>query len=249
MEVIECVIVDDEGSARDILENLLLNFCDGVRVMAKCENLEKSVEAIREYKPDVVFLDIEMPRFAGFEIARFFDEMSFDIVFVTAYDKYALKAFEVSALDYLLKPIDIDRLIETVERIKKSAKDKSSLEQFNILQESIKSQKIVKIPVIHQGYRFFLDLSEIIAFEAQGSYCKIYLKTGESHLVSKKIKYYEELLGDSGDFFRSHKSWIVNFNYIKNYSKANQEIQLENDITAKLSRYRTVEFEQALEIN
>lgn len=249
MTEINCIIVEDESSARDILENLLINFCEGVNVMDKCHDLESGVAAIKKLKPNVVFLDIEMPNYAGYEIVNFFDQVDFEIVFVTAYDKYALKAFEVSALDYLLKPVDIDRLEETIQKVKNKLELETSLEQFKILQNSIQTKKINKLPVMHQGYRQFVDLSEIVAFEAQESYCKIYMTSGDTFLVSKKVKYYEDLLEEERGFFRSHKSWMVNMDHMKSYSKSNQEIMMVADVTAKLSRYRIAEFEAILEVN
>lgn len=246
MRAIKCVIIDDEASARDILQNLLLSFCDNVTISARCINLESGIEAIKEHSPDVVFLDIEMPKYAGYEIVKFFEEITFDIVFVTAYDKYALKAFEVSALDYLLKPIEIDRLIDTMQKIQKRVDQRSTLEQYNILQQSILSKEVTKIPVIHQGYRLFLKIDEIIAFEAQGSYCKIFTNSNQSYLVSKKVKYYEGLLAENKAFFRTHKSWIVNLSLMKSFSKSNLEVMLDGEIKAKLSRYRISEFEDAI---
>lgn len=243
---IKCIIVDDEQSARDILENLLLNFCEGIEVLEKCSELVSGIEAIKKHKPDVVFLDIEMPNYAGYEIVNFFDDINFEIVFVTAYDKYALKAFEIAALDYLLKPIDIDRLVESVEKLKGKLVTKSTLEQFKVLQDSIQTKKVTKIPVMKQGYRYFIETSSILAFKAQEAYSKIYLKDGETYLVSKKIKYYEELLEEEKNFFRTHKSWMVNLDAMKSYSKTNQEVLLQNDIKAKLSRYRIADFEELL---
>lgn len=249
MTKINCIIIDDESSARDILENLLINFCEGVNVLAKCSNLQSGVEAIKKYQPNIVFLDIEMPNYAGYEIVNFFDKVDFEIVFVTAYDKYALKAFEVSALDYLLKPVDIDRLEEAVDKIKSKLEVESSLEQFKILQNSIQTKKVTRLPVMHQGYRQFVDLCEVVAFEAQESYCNIHMVSGETFLVSKKVKYYEDLLEEETNFFRTHKSWMVNMDHMKSYSKSNQEIVLGDVVTAKLSRYRIAEFEEMLDVN
>ena len=119
MKKIRAILVDDEESARDVLENLLKRFCPEVELLAKCTNVEQAVASIRELQPDLVFLDIEMPNYAGYEIVKFFPEINFELIFVTAYDKYAIRAFEVSAVDYLLKPIDIDRLKNAVSRVMK----------------------------------------------------------------------------------------------------------------------------------
>lgn len=118
MEQLRAILVDDEENARDVLESLLNRFCPEVKLLAKCTNVNEPVTEINNLKPDLVFVDIEMPNYSGLELVKFFDKVNFHIVFVTAYDNYALKAFEVSAIDYLLKPIDIDRLKQTVQRVK-----------------------------------------------------------------------------------------------------------------------------------
>ena len=117
MSKIKAILVDDEESARDVLENLLRRFCPEIDLLDKCNNVEQAVESIKQHKPNLVFLDIEMPNYAGYELVDFFTEIDFEIIFVTAYDQYAIKAFEVSAVDYLLKPIEIERLKESVSRV------------------------------------------------------------------------------------------------------------------------------------
>ena len=116
---IQAIIVDDEQSARDILTNLLARFCPQVEVLGAYSNVPAAAAAIKELKPQLAFLDIEMPNYSGFEIVDFFHEVNFEMVFVTAYDQHAIKAFEVSAVDYLLKPIDIERLQSAVEKVQK----------------------------------------------------------------------------------------------------------------------------------
>src|SRR6478735_3401789 len=118
MNTIRAILVDDEESARDVLQNLLQRFCPEVTLVAKCENVMLAVDVIKKEKPDLVFLDIQMPNYAGYEIVKFFDKVDFEIVFITAYDQYAIRAFEIAAIDYLLKPIDIDRLKLAVKRVK-----------------------------------------------------------------------------------------------------------------------------------
>jgi len=107
---LKAIIVDDESSARELLQELIKSYCPEIDIVASFKNLETAVDHIRMDKPDIVFLDVEMPQYSGYEILDFFDQIDFNIIFVTAYDKYAIKAFEVSALDYLLKPVEIERL-------------------------------------------------------------------------------------------------------------------------------------------
>ena len=116
MTIHDAIIVDDERSAREILSGLLVRYCPQINIVEKCKGLKEAVEAIKKQKPSLVFLDIEMPNYAGYEIVSFFEEIDFEIIFVTAYDQYALKAFEISAVDYLLKPVTIERLKLSVDR-------------------------------------------------------------------------------------------------------------------------------------
>lgn len=246
-EKIRAIVVDDESSARDILRNLLGMFCPEVEVVADYPNLRLAVEGIKEHGPDVVFLDIEMPNYAGFEIVSFFSEPEFEIIFVTAYDHYAIKAFEVAALDYLLKPIDIPRLKQAVARLSgRIGSDPHRDRQFDLLQDTLQGKAISKLAIIDKGYRYRVDLDEVVAIEAQESYSKLHFRNGEHALISKNLRNCEQMLDSHPDFFRSHKSWIINRNFLRNYSRSQEEINLQGGLTAKLSRYRKKEFEDFL---
>ncbi len=238
---ISAIIVDDEQSARNVLSILLKRFCSDIEVVATCANIPEAVFEIRKHKPDVVFLDIEMPEYAGYEIVNFFDEINFDIVFVTAYDKYALKAFELSAVDYLLKPIDPERLIHAVEKLRNRAELKKSHQNYLALKENIESNKLDKIILSQNSGQTLVALTDIIAVEAQEAYSSVHTRTGR-FLISKNLKYFEDLFSEDKHFFRSHKSWIINILHIKTFNKGRLEIDLENKITAKLSKYKKDEF-------
>lgn len=143
MKKIKAIIVDDEESARDVLENLLLRFCPEVTLVAKCSHVEEAVQTIKNTQPHLVFLDIEMPNYAGYEITEFFDELPFDIIFVTAYNQYALRAFEVSATDYLMKPIDIERLKEAVQKVvEKRSLLEYAKKRLDLLHETLETNEI-----------------------------------------------------------------------------------------------------------
>lgn len=236
------ILVDDEAGARDVLENLLRHFCPNVKLLGKFEDLPAAVLGIQKHRPDVVFLDIEMPNYAGHEILDFFDDIEFDIVFVTAYDSYAIKAFEVAALDYLLKPVDIDRLKEAVAKASDRAEKKAISQQYQVLKESLISGSVKNLVIAEKGGRHIVPVSEIVAIEAQESYSFIHTSK-KRYTASKNLKHFEDLLEDNRDLFRCHKSWIVNMGMVSNYGSSTGEIDLAGLITAKLSKYKKPEFE------
>lgn len=241
---ITAIIIDDEKSARNILSNLLLRFCPQVEVLAAYANIPESLEGIKTLKPDVVFLDIEMPQYAGFEIVNFFESLDFEIVFVTAYDQYAIKAFEVAALDYLLKPVNISRLKQAVARLEERLQSRQNpSESYQLLSSTLQGNQVKTIAVFEKGYRIILNLEEVIAFEAQESYSKVYLSDGTMRMASKNLKHFEELLEDNPAFFRTHKSWIINRDFQESYSRSRLDINLQHDVVAKLSKYRKADFE------
>lgn len=246
MNKIRTLLVDDEESARNVLSNLLQRFCPDVEIIATCGDLETAVEAIKTHQPALVFLDIEMPNYAGYEIVHFFDTINFDIVFVTAYDQYALRAFEISAVDYLLKPVDIERLQQTVARVKEGIDLKNALERYALLEHALETNEVKSIIVSEKGYQEVVQLDEIIAIEAQESYSFIYTLNGKKFVASKNLKHFERILSENKTFIRVHKSWLVNLTFIVNYSKSELSINLKNNIVAKLSKYKKGEFEAAL---
>lgn len=245
MGKLKAILVDDEESARDVLQNLLERFCPDIELLAKCENIPDAVEKIKNHQPDLVFLDIEMPQYSGFEIVKFFKEINFQIIFVTAYDQYAIKAFEVSAVDYLLKPIDIARLKSSIERVRQRKNVLQQAERLNLLNDTLQQKKIKNIIVSDKGNQNIISIDSIIAIEAQESYCLIHT-TDKKHTASKNLKHFETLLENLPQFIRVHKSWLINKDHLLNYSKSELSIQLNGDIIAKLSKYKKGEFEQAI---
>ncbi len=245
MEKINAILVDDESSARDVLENLLLRFCPEINLLAKFSNLEQATEGIKELSPDLVFLDIEMPNYAGYEIVKFFDKINFNIIFVTAYDKYAIRAFEISAVDYLLKPIDIDRLKQAVQKCIELKEIKNSAERFQLLSKTLETKTLSSIMISEKSYQYAIELKDIVAIEAQESYCFVHT-TDKKYTVSKNLKHFENLFTSNVNFFRTHKSWMINCDYLQNYSKSNLEINLANGLVAKLSKYKKAEFEDCI---
>lgn len=245
-ESIKAILVDDERSARDVLESLLSRFCPSVEILEKHENLPDAVRAVKLRNPDIVFLDIEMPHYAGHEILSFFDEIDFEIIFVTAYDSYAVKAFEVAAVDYLLKPVDIDRLQEAVQKATEKIKSKSVSREYKVLAESLRSDRVHNIVITEAGDQHVVPVADIVAIEAQESYSTV-ITAERIYTASKNLKHFERLLADNPNFFRSHKSWIINRDFLMKYNKTSGDIQLAHDVVAKLSKYRKEEFEAVLQ--
>lgn len=243
MKKLKAVITDDEKSSQEVLETLLSNYCPNIEIVAVCNNLLETVDAVKRFKPDVVFLDIEMPEYAGYEIVNYFDKIDFEIVFVTAYHQYAVKAFEISALDYLLKPIEIDRLKKTVERLESKSGNEAQGKRYSMFKESLDYKQNQKVIIKVKGDQRVLDTNSIVAIEAQEAYSCIYTIDGERYLVSKNLKYFQTLLEDNLDFFRTHKSWIINKNKLVSFSKSKLEINMQNEIKAKLSKYKASDFE------
>lgn len=246
MKVYKTIIVDDEDSARNILSSLLAIHGPQFEIVAKCEDLEEAVEAINEHNPDLVFLDIEMPNYAGYEITSFIENPKFDIIFVTAYDHYAVKAFELSAVDYLLKPIDIERLKKALAKFENQHESKNNALSYQVLIDSLKEDKVKRIVVQVNGGQSIIEVEDIVAIQASESYSFLHLKDGSKYTYSKNLKHFEKLLSCNNNFVRTHKSWLVNTNFLKSYSKSNFTIELDSGLVAKLSKYKKEEFEKAV---
>lgn len=246
MKQYKTIIVDDEESARNILSSLLAVHGPQFNIVAQSEDLEDAVAQIKEHQPDIVFLDIEMPDYAGYEITSFIEKPDFEIIFVTAYDHYAVKAFELSAVDYLLKPIDIQRLKQALEKFQQKNESNNNSANYQVLVESLQENAVKKIVVQVNGGQTVIAVNDIVAIEAQESYSLIHTIRGEKHLYSKNLKHFESLLDQNSNFVRTHKSWLINTNYLEKYSKSKLSIVLETGIEAKLSKYKKEMFEEAI---
>ena len=224
----KAIIIDDEKRARVSLSLLLQEYCPQVTIVAECENLPEGVKAIRKHQPDIVLLDIEMPGHSGLELLDFFDEneVNFSIIFTTAYNEYALKAFKFSAVDYLLKPIIPEELAEAVERV---AKQKQRFENFRAFKENLQQETLTKIAVPSGNTLLFLDTDKIIYIKGEGAYSEVFCSDGSKQLVSRNLKNFEDILCSDSRFLRIHKSYIVNFNFVVAFNKSDGgSIELEN---------------------
>lgn len=220
MEPIKVIIIDDELGARNLLKGLLREFCKNVEVLEVCSDLPNGVKAIRKHKPQLIFLDIEMPGHSGLELLDFFneDEIDFSIIFTTAYSDYAIKAFKLSALDYLLKPIEPGELEQAVERFSKKTKNEKAELAQQI--ESIKHPHSNKIGIPTQHGVKFIDVNDVVFVKADNSYSEVITAKDEKLIVSRTLKNFEDVLKDWPSFVRVHKSYIVNTTYISDYIKS-----------------------------
>jgi two-component system LytT family response regulator len=231
-----------------VLTNLLSRSKTFVEIVAKCNDVTEAVEKIKELKPDVVFLDVQMPNYAGYEIVKFFEEINFEIVFVTAYDQYAIKAFQLSAIDYIVKPVERHRLEEALQKVSDKREDKAVKENYQVLLESMCNKELGKIilPELIDGElgQRVLHFKDIIAVEALRSYCQIHLKDESPFLISRNLKHFESLLPEKHTFFRSHRSWILNMDYVEKFYRKTGEVGMENGLIAKVSKNRLSLFEE-----
>lgn len=215
--MIQAILIDDEKNCRDTLAAMLLNYCPQVKILAQCKSVAEGITMIHELKPAVVFLDVEMPHATGFDLLEQVGPIDFEVIFTTAHDHYALKAFKYSALDYLLKPINGDDLVQAISRFeKKNNKNDSSL-QLNLLLANLKSLKsnVSKIALPASDGLNLVDIQDITRLEADGNYSNFITSKGK-HVVSKSLKEYDELLSEN-NFLRVHQSHLINLNYVKKY--------------------------------
>ncbi len=242
------IIIDDIKKNREVLLEMLSDFCPQVEVIGEAEDVEVGVQLIEELQPDLVLLDVEMPSGTGFDLLEQLKEISFEVVFVTAYDRYALKAIKFCALDYILKPIDIKELIQAVHRAEKKLAEKKSKNNFTHLIHNIKNKNThhhrIALPT-QEGF-IFIEVHDIIRCEAEGSYTQVFLKNKNTIFATRKIKGFEELLNDY-NFFRVHRSHLINMNYIEKYHKGEGGYVVLTDGTSiDVSRRKKDEFLERL---
>jgi two-component system LytT family response regulator len=216
----KAIIIDDELRARTLLRGMLEAYCKDVEVLGDYHDLPNGVKAIRKLKPDVVFLDIEMPGHSGLEIGDFFSEqeLNFSIVFVTAYNTYAIQAIKLAAIDYLLKPIEVQELEDAVARIRKRnvAETSMQLQWMNAQYAGMAG----KLAVPDANSIKFLNLADIMYFKADNTYTDIMMTDGSKLTVSRTLKNIEDSLAGNAQFFRCHKSYIINTKLMTDYVKS-----------------------------
>ncbi|RAJ83227.1 two-component system LytT family response regulator [Chitinophaga dinghuensis] len=247
MTDIKAIIVDDEQHCIDALQTMLLKKCPGVQVIGAANSVREGRELIDELQPDLVFLDVEMPHQNGFELLRQYEKVTFDVIFTTAYEQYALKAIKFNALDYLLKPFSVKELQDALEKFREkqlnTSKDQSVsplevfLQNMKTLQQT---HKKIALPTING--LVFMPVQNIVRCESTGNYTKIFFTDKKNLMVSRPLKEFEELLTDV-DFFRVHNSHLINLQQMQSYIQGEGGFALMSDGTqVEVSRRRKAEF-------
>jgi two-component system LytT family response regulator len=235
--MIRCVIVEDEEMARKVLKSLLAQYCSDVMVCAEADDIVSGQEMIEAFRPDLVFLDIEMPGGSGFKLLNNIKDIDFEVVFITAYEQFAIKAIRHDALDYLLKPVDPKELVAAVEKVKETKYKKTLKKQYDTLLKNIDPEQLVvkKISVSTSDKIHLIEVDDIIRCESDNYYTIIFFKDGTSLMVSKTLKEMEQKL-EEFDFVRTHKSHLVNIHYIMNFIKDEMVVMMTDGIKVPVSK-------------
>lgn len=235
--MIRCVIVEDEEIARNVLKSLLAQYCKDVMVCAEADDISSGKAMIEAYRPDLVFLDIEMPGGSGFKLLNNIENIDFEVVFITAYEQFAIKAIRHDALDYILKPIDPKELVAAVEKVKEAKYKKSLKKQYDSLLKTLDPDQLTvrKISISTADKIHLIDVDNIIRCESDNYYTIIHFKDGNSLMVSKTLKEMEQKL-EEFDFVRTHKSHLVNIRCIMNFIKDEMMVVLTDGCKIPVSK-------------
>lgn len=242
----KAILIDDEKNAITVLKTLINEYCPEIKEIYWANELEEGVRLINMHEADIVFLDIEMPKHSGLEIMDFFNgkKMDFSIVFVTAYNKYAIEAFKLCALDYILKPINPNYLVQAVTKCVDKRKEKELTKKIDALKKLTFNTLAIEVP---KGI-IFLSYDEIQYLEADGSYTKIYTSKGNVELICKPLKFFVEQLNHNEYFFKCHRSYLVNIKYIKQFVKLDGGyLIMKNDIKLPLAKSSREKFSKIIE--
>lgn len=241
--MIKSIIVEDELQSSQLLELMLKSFSDTIEVVDVCNTPAKGIDSIQKNMPDLVFLDIEMPRMNGFEMLKKMGSIDFGIIFTTAYNKYAINAIKLSALDYLLKPIDKIELSIAIKKCVQNMEQKNMGYKMDMLLKNIGRQSALDKTLTltsTEGVRF-IKMKDIVRLEAHGRYTKFYLANKEDIMVSRTLGDFEETLSEN-EFFRIHETHIINLFYIDRFHKGNNYVLLTDKTELPLARRRKEEF-------
>ncbi|HLG41459.1 MAG TPA: LytTR family DNA-binding domain-containing protein [Chitinophagaceae bacterium] len=234
--MIQAIIIDDEPGNIDVLKKLITDFCEDIEIPGTAASVEEGINLIKERKPDLVFLDIEMPGKNAFDLIDYLTPVAFEIIFVTAFEHYALKAFRYSAIDYLLKPVNIRELREAIEKARIRIKERNFQARLNNFFD-IERKKENKIAIqLKDGYSF-INYNDIVCCSAEGGgYTVVYLVNGNKLLSGTNLKHFEELLPDD-IFCRIHNAYLVNLQHAVHYSKGrNGKLLMVNKMMLEVSQ-------------
>jgi two-component system LytT family response regulator len=235
---ISAIIVDDEKNGRENLIGLLRTHCPNIQIVAESVSVEQAVVAIHQYQPQLIFLDIEMPGKNGFELLEHFKEFPFEVIFVTAYDNYAIKAIRFSASDYILKPINLNELIGAVNKVSQRIRLQQDNERIHQLYQNTLNPSNPKIGLPSGDRVEFIEVKSIIHCQGESNYTTIYFTNRKPLLVAKTLIEFEELLFDY-QFIRVHKAHLVNLQHVTSFTKNDGGVlYLSNGDSVAISRRR-----------
>lgn len=234
--MIKAIIIDDEINNQELISNLLKSYAENIQVVGLANSVESAYKIINEHQPDLIFLDIQMPDGTGFDLLKKFEKINFKIIFVTAHQEFAIEAFKYSALDYLLKPLSPTNLLAAVKKAEETmGSDELNMKLkilLNNIAEPIKNKKKIVLKTMERIYS--VDLDDIIRFESDGGYTKVYLTDGKRIMVSKTMKEFDDLLLDAG-FLRVHHSHLINMNHLFCFEKAEGHVVMKDDSIVPVS--------------
>ena len=244
--MLRAILIDDDQSNLSALSEKLLKHCPEVQVIGICDNGEDGIIAIENDKPDLVFLDIEMPLMNGFVMLQQLKYRNFELVFVTAYDHYAIKAIKYSALDYLVKPVEIDDLKAAVTKAEANKNSRNSQLQMDLLLEHLNNKQPKRITIPTSDGLRFINIEDIVYLEASNNYTNIYLSTDQKLLVSRTLKDFEDIL-PSDTFLRIHHSTVINKYYVEKYIRGDGgQVVMRHGKVLDVSKRKKSEFLQAI---
>lgn len=241
--MLKVILVDDDPNDLHSLTDKLNNLGAGVQIVAHCNNVIQAVKAINANRPDIVFTDIEMPGLSGLQLLDFFDtkDITFELIFTTSYSEFAVKAFQLSAIDYLVKPVNEELLKKAVEKVK-NKQNFLLWERANLLKQNLADSELKRIAIPYAGGVNFVDIEDIVYLKADNVYTDITRKEQPTLVVSKPLKEFDNLL-PKPQFFRCHRSYLVNLHEVKEYITAQGgELVMKNGITIPIARDRKEEF-------
>lgn len=233
----QVVIIDDESDARRIIIKYLERYFPTHEVIGEASSLKEGKELLNQIEPDIIFLDVSLGDGTGFDLLDSVDLFAAKVIFTTAYDNYALKAFRYEAQDYLLKPIDPDLFVDAVKKVAERKREKEAMSHDDVLTNFGFGERKMSIPT-NEGMAF-VYLRDVICIEADASYCIIYTNDGQKKIISKPLKYFADKLEDHVGFLRPHKSYVVNMSYATEYLREDGGcIRLINDLKIPIARQK-----------
>lgn len=247
--MLTAIIIDDETNSRNALRQKITKHCNNVMIIADCENGEEGIEKIETQKPDIIFLDIEMPRMNGFTMLQQIKNKNFEVIFITAYDHYAIKAIKFSALDYLLKPVEVEDLKAAIEKVTQKRKQVDGNKRVELLVQNFLEEKTAhqRIAISSMEGLQFVTTNDIIYLEANSNYTSFYLADNRKITATKTLKDFEEILPASM-FIRIHHSYLINKNGIEKYIKGEGgQVVMKNGVTLDVARRKKEEFMKAID--